>query len=179
MNGRDEIFSKGEVSLIISDYDKIFSSFDPRPHGERALSVDFIAEAKRATREISPDQFELRLLLPAKGKSFDKEKAIKKRLHEHSLKHFHMLEKEKKGIIKEGASFVVSGIIAMFVAAWILYSYTELSLFGEFIIVLLEPGGWFLFWEGLDLLIFEAKKDNPDLEFYRKMLKAEVVFMYH
>jgi len=34
--------------------------------------------------------------------------------------------------------------------------------------ILTEPAGWFFFWEGLNLTLFEPKRIKPDLEFYRK-----------
>ena len=35
----------GAVSLWLDTYEDIFSDFDPRPYGQRALSEDFVAEA--------------------------------------------------------------------------------------------------------------------------------------
>ncbi len=176
---RDEkLLEEGEVSLVIEDYDEIFSDFDPRPFSHRALSVDFLDEARRATREIGEGKFELRFMLPSSKKNSEKEKLVRNRLKEHFKKHAGMLEKEHSKVIMQGIAFLFFGLIFMFSAAYIIFHYSEsLSLMKEFVIVLLEPGGWFLFWEGLDLIIFEAKKKKPDLTFYRKMVKAEVEFI--
>lgn len=49
--GIKEIIDKAEISLVLDTYDDIFSDFDPRPYGERALSSDFLDEAKKAARD--------------------------------------------------------------------------------------------------------------------------------
>ena len=41
-------FIQGNIPLIINSYVDIFSSFDSRSLSEKALSVDFISEVKRA-----------------------------------------------------------------------------------------------------------------------------------
>jgi len=171
-----ELLAKSEVSLVIKSYEDIFSSFDPRSYAERAISVDFIAEAKRAVRDTDGTQLELSILLPASQRKTDKELIIKKRLREHFRKHADIHEKERKGIFSQGLYFILSGIIFMFVASYLLLNYTGRNLWGEFLIVLLEPGGWFLLWEGMDLIVFKSKEIKPDLEFYRKMVKADITF---
>ena len=54
----------GAVSLWLDTYEDIFSDFDPHPFGQRALSEDFLAEAKRAVRDRRDEVPELRLLVP-------------------------------------------------------------------------------------------------------------------
>ena len=185
MKGEEEIkeegqlLAKSEVSLVLGTYNDIFSSFDPRPYSERSLSVDFLAEAKRATRETDKGELELRILLPVAQRRVEKESAIKKRLREHFRKHADILDKERRGISNQGLFFIIFGIVFMFVAAYILFQNNVQSLFGEFIVVLLEPGGWFLLWEGLDLMIFKSKEGKADLEFYRKMSRADIVFSHY
>ena len=175
-----ELAAKAEISLILDDYEDIFSDFDPRPHSQRALSVDFLEEAKRATREQRDGGFELGILVPAVRRRLEKESIIKGRLKEHFKKHANILDKEKRGVLKQGITFFVFGILFMFFAAYILVYYrTNLGLIKEFLVVLLEPGGWFLFWEGLDLMIFETKRIRPDLDFYKKMTKAEINFNHY
>jgi hypothetical protein len=174
-----EILAWTEVSLLIESYNDIFSSFDPRPFSQRSLSVDFLEEAKRATREIKPGVFELRFLVPKAKRSIEKEIVIKKRLKEHFKKHHEMLNKEKRGIIHQGLFFVFFGFLFMVAAAYIIFFLGRNSFVKELMIVMLEPGGWFLFWEGLDLIIFKSKAVAPDLEFYRKMTKAEIIFSHY
>ena len=174
-----QLLAKSEVSLVLAKYDDIFSSFDPRSYSERSLSVDFLAEAKRATRETDKGELELRILLPKAERRVEKESAIRKRLREHFRKHADILDKERRGISNQGLFFIIFGIVFMFVAAYILFQNNVQSLFGEFIVVLLEPGGWFLLWEGLDLMIFKSKEGKADLDFYRKMSRADIAFSHY
>ncbi|MCU0642339.1 MAG: hypothetical protein MUF61_02050 [archaeon] len=174
-----ELMAKAEVSLILDSYNEIFSDFDPRPDSQRALSVDFLDEAKRATREIKPGVFELRFLIPAALRRLDKEAVIKKRLKDHFKKHHEMLEKERAGVVKKGSLFLVFGFVFMILGAFVLAYYHGISLFKEILVVIFQPAGWFFFWEGLDLIIFSSKEKSSDLEFYRKMTTADFVFTHY
>lgn len=175
----EELLMRSEVSLILNSYDDIFSSFDPRSYLHRSLSIDLLDEAKRATKDVGNGNFELRFLLSATKRSLEKEMMIKKRLKEHFRHHLIEVEKENGKIIKQGFLFIFFGLIFMFIAAYVLfYFHEQISFFKELMIVLLEPGGWFLFWEGLDLMIFETKKIKPDLIFYRRMQRARIVFSH-
>ena len=174
-----ELLAQSEVSLLMNGYNDIFSSFDPRPYSQRALSVDFLDEARRATRELGEGGFQLRILMPVAQRRVEKELVIKKRLKEHFKKHADKLEHEKRKILMQGFYFIVIGIIFMFIASFILFHYTQRNLMKEFLVVLLQPGGWFLFWEGLNLMIFESRRIKPDLEFYRKMIRAEITFSHY
>lgn len=175
-----EIVAMSEVSLVIDNYDEIFSSFDPRPFSQRALSVDFLDEARRATRELRDDAFQLRFLLPAEERRLERESIIRRRLKEHFKKHHDLLEKDRKEVVRQGILFLAFGFLCMFLGAFVLFHYGHnVSLLKEILVVVFQPAGWFLFWEGLDLIIFSAKEKKPDLEFYRKMTKAEIIFMHY
>lgn len=168
-------FEMSNISLKLNSYIDIFSSFDPRPFSERALSVDFIDEAKRASRDKISGKLELRILIPKKLRDLQKEKVIKKRLREHFGK-YTLAEKDKyKKILQTGWGFVLSGILIMFLAAFFLYGDDQ-GRFYHFLLILFEPAGWFLFWEGLDLIIFEAKTIKPEYEFNDKLAKCDIVF---
>ena len=77
--------------------------------------------------------------------------------------------------INEGMAFIISGIILMMVATYTLFKLHE-TLFTSFIVILLEPAGWFLFWEGMNQVIFGPKKVKADLDFYGKMAKCMIRF---
>lgn len=166
-----------DISFSIERYDDIFSDFDPRPFSKRALSAEFLSEAERATRDKADERIELKFFVPAKKRKLADEAVIRKRLHEHFKKHFDIHVKELRGLMKEGCIFVVVGILLMIVATFILFKYQDKGFWTSFLVVLLEPGGWFLFWEGLDLLIWETKKKRPNFEFYKKMYKCKITFL--
>ncbi|MDP1695401.1 MAG: hypothetical protein Q8L29_00615 [archaeon] len=172
-----ELLQKSEISIWLDNYNDIFSVFDSRHYLERALSVDFLDEIKRASRDKPSGGLSLNMLIPIKQRNTTHETLIKKRLKEHFKKHTDILEKDQGELVWQGIYFLFFGLIFMSVAAYILFFYHDkINFFKEFLIVLLEPGGWFLFWEGLALIIFETKKIKPDLVFYRKMSKADLVF---
>src|SRR3989338_4128935 len=150
-----DILNKSEISLRVDSYNDIFSSFDPRPYSQKSLSVDFISETKRNAIH---------------------ERMIKKRMRNHFKNHHEMLQKEKNSIIRRGCSFIAFGITLMITATLIIF-YGDQSLLLTFLVVLLEPGGWFLFLEGSNQIVFEAKKINPDLKFYTKMMKCRIEFL--
>jgi len=80
-------------------------------------------------------------------------------------------------MVWKGFSLAITGIVLMFIATLILFNYGDNTLFLSFLIILLEPAGWFLFWEGLDIVLFESKKIKPDLEYYKKMAKCNINFV--
>src|ERR1035437_3645551 len=70
-----------QVSIWLDGYDDIFSDFDPRPYSERSLSDDFIAEAKKVSREKLLKINELNLLIPDSKRNAEQESVIIKNLH--------------------------------------------------------------------------------------------------
>jgi hypothetical protein len=71
--------------------------------------------------------------------------------------------------------FTLAGVIVMFISSIVLF-YGNHTFFYSFLTTFLEPGGWFLFWEGTDLIIFESKKAKPEEEFYKKMSEGKIIF---
>jgi ribonuclease P protein component len=172
-----ECASHENISLRLTDYNDIFSSFDPRPYSERALSVDFLDEARRASIDKPSGEIELRLMLPKKHRNAEKEEVIKRRLRAHFERHVTKLKGKHGRIVRNGSLSIAFGIVIMFLASFILFKYSQDSLFMNFLIILFEPAGWFLFWEGLDQVIFESKKVKPEMEFYRKMANSDIIFL--
>jgi hypothetical protein len=164
------------ISLYIEGYDDLFSDFDPRGYAQRALSVDFLDEAKRASRDKPTGGIELKLMIDSKKRRKKDETGIKKRLRNHFSKHYKMLKSEKQNIVKRGSLFVLLGIIVMLFSTLIIFS-DDASFLKTFLVVISEPAGWFLFWEGLNIVLFESKKAVPDLKFYEKMAKCNVEFI--
>ncbi len=173
---QDEARQLSLISLWIDDYNDIFSDFDPRPYSERALSVDFLDEANRATRDKASGQIVLKLLVPKNKRKINDEHTIKKRLKEHFKKRLKLARDEIKKLKRNGSFFMLAGILLMLSATFVLFKFSEEYFLTSFLIILLEPAGWFFFWEGLNLIIFESKKLKPNLEFNEKMEKCDLLF---
>ncbi len=177
LDSKRKLLQMSEISLWLDNYDDIFSDFDPRPYSQRALSDDFLFEAKKASRDKVEEALELKFLVPKKRRNSYEENLIKKRLHEHFRKHYSSIQRDVHSLVQQGTIFAVFGVILMFVTTYLLFHYGEKNFLISFLIVLLEPAGWFLFWEGLDLVIFEPKELRGDLAFYRKMSQCVVEFL--
>jgi len=174
---RHKLLQMSEISLMLDNYDDLFSDFDPRPYSQRALSQDFLAESQRASRDLVTGKIELKFLISSAKRNAVQENIIKKRLKEHFKKHFNLIHNDIKKMINQGISITSLGILLMFIATLILFKYAQTNILTSFLIILLEPAGWFTFWHGLDKILFESKKLKPGLEFYRKMSKSEITFL--
>jgi len=163
------------ISLWIDDYDDIFSDFDPRPFSQRALSEDFLAEAKRAVRDRREGVPELRFLVPAPVRNLAGEATIRKRLSEHFRKHADQLGRVHRRTVWTSLAIAAAGFGVMTASAF-LRGQPE-AFWRTLLNVVLEPSGWFAVWFGLDRLFYGARDVAREHEFYRKMGKAEVVFV--
>jgi len=169
---RGSKMKEGNISLILDRYSDIFSDFDPRPFSERALSDDFIQECKRASSN-KDYEFELSFIIPKKEKNIEHEMVIKKRLKNYFQKHSNEKQKEVKSIKREGFIWFLVGALVMFGATFL---YDLEGFFFKFLMIISEPAGWFMFWEGLGKVFLDAKEKKPDADFYEKMANAKISF---
>ncbi|HIH21333.1 MAG TPA: hypothetical protein HA222_01565 [Candidatus Diapherotrites archaeon] len=176
LEAEKEFVAKSPISIHVDSYDFIFDDFDPRPFSQRALSDDFLREAKKFALEVKPGVLELNFLIHESIRKQEIEATIKKRLHEHFRKSLAESKKEHDWIVKKGSIMVLAGFAMTLGAAAIGYYFGEASFLFVLIFVILEPAGWFTFWTGLDQLFYEARKTRPNLEFYAQMSKAEINF---
>ncbi|MBS3075656.1 hypothetical protein J4429_04320 [Candidatus Pacearchaeota archaeon] len=179
MEKKEADIKEGNISLVLDSYNAIFSDFDPRSYLERGLSDDFLAECKKAFLS-KGDIAELRLLMPAHLRNHGEEIKIKKRLKEYFKKHFRQKEKDLKKIKKQGFIWFLLGTIVMLADTFI-YEYKLFFDFSKFLFnflfIILQPAGWFFFWEGLGMLFIESKKEIPDYEFYKAVSEANIYFL--
>ena len=172
-----KLFQMSNISLWLDRYEDIFSDFDPRPYSQRTLSDDFLHEAKKVSREKLPGKIELRLLVPTQLRHLYNESVIKKRILEHFKGKYEDVKKEARKILNQGLFFLIIGIVLMLITTYLIITYYEKSFTVVFLSTLFEPASWFLFWEGLRLVIFDVKEKKPDLSFYEKMAKCEIRFL--
>jgi len=169
-----KLLAKSEISLWLDTYDDIFSDFDPRPYAQRALSDDFLNEAKKASRE-KGESLELRLLIDAKMRNLDHEAMIKKRLHEHFKNHTVRIHAELKDLFIKGVLFVVFGFVMMVIATF-LADFEIKNMLITFAMVTLEPAGWFAVWAGFDHIFYMTREKKPEHLFNEKMSKSNIIF---
>lgn len=172
----EDSWESSEVRFAIGKYEDIFSNFDPRPLPQRGFSDDFLSEAKRACL-VKEENMDFIFMMPKEERNLKEEARIEDRLKKYFRKHLHILEKKKKKTLKTGFSFTIIGITIMFAATYLLFTFKDANFAASFFTILLEPAGWFLFWEGLNLVVFESKKSNEDLDFHRKMANASIKFI--
>lgn len=165
------------ISLWLDDYNDIFSDFDSRPLAQRLISQDFLKEAKRASQEKPSGAVELILSLPETKRVPGQEGVIKKRLRDHFKRQFKLTGEKVKKTYLQGFAFIFAGVILMFAATWLLFTQAEADFMATFFVIFLEPAGWFFFWEGLHLVVFEAIALKPGLDFLGKMAKCDVKFV--
>jgi hypothetical protein len=170
-----KLLALSEISLQLDTYNDIFSSFDPRPYTSRLLSIDFLEEAKRASRDLPFGNIEIKFLIHEGMRSIGKEALIRKRLREHFIKHNQEKRLEYRRFLQKGWMFVFAGLVLMLGAAYMLFKNWH-TLGAGFLLILLEPAGWFFFWEGLDIVLLDSKSKKPDMEFYRKMADCKITF---
>jgi len=178
VDARHKLLQMSEISLWLDAYDDIFSDFDPRPYSERALSDDFLNESKKAAREKTSGTIDLKFLIPSGIRDPKLEDVIKKRLHEHFRKHHSMTVAEVTGIRRTGGLMVLVGVAMMMVATYLQsMEPAGFRFFYYLLLSIMEPGGWFATWFGLDQLFYTARQKVPDLEFYSKMSRCEIHFL--
>ncbi|HPM85615.1 MAG: hypothetical protein PHY04_01560 [Candidatus ainarchaeum sp.] len=173
---KQKLLQLSEISLVLDEYDDIFSDFDPRTFDKRALSDDFLVELKRASRGNKKGLFELNLLIPLEQRKEETENKIKKRLREHFKRHHEEIRKEVDKIKLTGILMVLFGLLLSILSVIFVVPFEEQNIFLQVLMVLIEPAAWFTIWEGANKIIETWKILAPDLEFYKKMTKCEINF---
>jgi hypothetical protein len=172
------IINETEISIILDTYDDIFSDFDPRPYNERALSEDFLAEAKRAARD-KDENLELRFLIPKDTRNIAQETVIKNRLRRHFRKHYINVRDALIAYKNQAILLIIIGIAIGLVEAIALSAPTTFdigSLLTDVIGIVLTPASWFSIWTGFEHLIYKPKEEVEEGDFYRKMEKIKISF---
>lgn len=167
---------QARVTLWLDSYDDLFSDFDPRSYSKRVLSDDFIAQAKKLTREESRGRdFLLQLLLPASVRNSAHEAIIAERLPLIFSRNFEQLLSERKKSKFRGLRMAGFGILLMVIGGYISFQDPE-EFSVHLLLIIFEPAGWFLFWSGLDILLEYSRKTRKELDFYRHISRTKIIF---
>lgn len=165
-----------DISIWLNEYDDIFSDFDSRPYSDRVMSDDFINELNKVSKENDLNINELKLLIPEKIRNKDIESVISKRLHEFFRKNYYQLKLHRSREILKNSLFFLTGTLLLISASFIDRLHSD-SFFLSILMVVMEPGGWFLSWTSMEGIFRDLRKRRPELDFYSGMAKCKIVFI--
>ena len=172
---KKEILDESEISLVLDTYDDIFSDFDPRHFSTRALSQDFLLEAKRASRD-KDGGIELRFLIPVGERNVMHESLIKQRLKEHFVKHNLNLLNDIRNFRKKAGLLIAVGACLGLIDVGLVNFINMGDLAKSAVEIILQPASWFNIWVGIEHLMFLPDNMAEEEKFYRKMAHAHISF---
>ncbi len=172
----EELISSARLSIWLDHYDDIFSDFDSRTITERALSDDFIHEARKMLKEKPNGQVELKLLVPEGLRNSETEKVVILSVHRQFNRFANVIKIEMKRIRKQGYLMCSIGF-ALMIAATYIGSFSNKMFYVTALQVIIEPAGWFLTWTGFDNIFANMRKRSPELDFNEKMAQSEIIFL--
>jgi len=167
-----------EMSIAIDDWDDVFSDFDPRPLGEKALSEDFIYEIKKRYRETPQGRFLISIYAPQGLKNEKSEKVVIQRLKRHFKHRSLSRQKELKRIRLRGFIFVLMGIAFLGFLTLITYFKFFSDLAIELLGIIFMPLGWFGVWEGFSKIVDSSPMLIREELLFDKLSKAQYRFVY-
>lgn len=170
-----ETLKSKKISMWIDRYEDIFSDFDPRPYSERVLSDDFLNESRKMFKEKKPGKFELRILVPKTVRNLQDEEVITRRLKSYFKTRRRQEELVKNRTIRFGIYFTITGFFLMIIATLLMHARKE-TLLLSFLVILLEPAGWFAVWYGMDQIFYSAAANRRSFVFFKKLSNADIVF---
>lgn len=169
-----------KMSLILDTYLDIFSSFDPRPYEERALSDDFLDECRKMVLDKWVDLIELRLMIPESSREIHNEDLIKKRLHSYFLVQAHIEQKKRRHDMHRGLIMVAIGVVVWVVVSYVLHIYAFAYMYTTMITVVWEPASWLMIWNWADkLLKFFWWETDQQYQFAHRLSRAKIQFYWY
>jgi hypothetical protein len=139
-----------EIVIAIDTYDDLFSDFDVRGYGDRALSKDFLDELRvRLRRSWENPDLNIVFLIPSSRRSIEGEALIVERIRDFFVeRRDHYLREDKTAKLK-CLLFVALGLTLSMAANVIVERFAFLPLFNDFLLI----PSWFFVWSGFDFLI--------------------------
>lgn len=170
------LLDKSVLSIWLDSYNDIFSDFDSRPYSERALSDDFICEAKKIEKEKTGGTISLKLLMPAHLRKKTTESIIARSIHARFRNLSHQVKREMKRTRRKGALLTLIGLASMILANYLI-NLDEKTFLINALLIVLEPAGWYFVWTGLDHFFSGTHDKDKELDFDTRMAHSKIVFL--
>jgi len=176
-NEEESVEQLREITIMLDNYDDIFSDFDPRPYPGRELSEDFLKEIQRRYLEDRKGRFEVHFTIPAAERDMKEEALIKKRLREH----FAVMVKRENHTIgritQRGYAYILIGFLVLLLNVIAYYELEESNPLYQVISIMLVPAGWYGMFTGIGKVIDEPYDAADRRNQHEKFEKANYVFM--
>ncbi|HEU4717291.1 MAG TPA: hypothetical protein VFU15_05645 [Bacteroidia bacterium] len=165
-----------DLNIWIDTYDDLFSDFDPRPFSERVISDDFLGELNKLTNERDDFVKVVRFQIPQKNRDEKSEKIIMERLAFDFKRQFAVFSAEVKANYGRGAAMTAAGFLLL-ACAVLVNAIESQKLWHNFLLIILQPAGWFFVWTGLDRIFFGGKPSKRKRDFYERLAKSKIEFV--
>jgi hypothetical protein len=162
-----------EIAIALDTYDDLFSDFDIRGYGVRALSKDFLDELRvRLRRSWTKPNLSIVLLIPAKGRSAKNEKLIVERIHAFFAERQEHYRREDKKAMLRSLLFVAIGLALSVAANIFVQRIATLPLFNDFILI----PSWFFVWSGFELFNKNREEIGQKKKYYAALSDSRTIF---
>ena len=165
-----------EISIWLDKYEDLFSDFDESDYSARTLSDNFLTEIRKLVQEVEAGKVELKFNLMACEPNPVIEAFIIKNIHDYFASRAKAAKAEMSGILRNGGLLALGGFALITVLILVGHNLTGNMFFKGFE-MMLDPLGWFLIWNGLDMVFVQSKKEQPTINFNLKMTNAKLTFM--
>jgi hypothetical protein len=165
-----------DISIWLDKYEDLFSNFDAANLKARALSNSFLAEIHKLVHAGEAGNIELKFNIMLDQPNAEAETFITENIHSYFARRAETARYDKRVILRRGwiytiLGFAINTILIALGQTW----DTELAVKG--VELMATPIGWFLVWNGLDLVFVQAKKEQPVIDFNQKMTTAKLTFI--
>ncbi len=162
-----------DIAIALDAYDDLFSDFDIRGYGERALSKDFLDELRvRLRRSWAKPSLTIVFLLPAAARSPSDEALIVERIRAfYEERREHYLREDRRAKLSS-LLFVGIGLALSVAANIIVERFASLPLFNDFLLI----PSWFFVWSGFELFNKNREDIGRKKKYYAALSASTTVF---
>lgn len=164
-----------ELSLWLDSYNDIYSDFDARTLLKRRISEDFIHELELAYHRREENTNSLALQVPASLRIETDEKLITERVSNYFNREYENSARILKSNSSKNLVFLGVSIIIMVINVILTLRPSESGRLNAWRI-LLEPAGWFFFWNSLEYFFYDRSIDSTRTKFWNTVAGWKILF---
>lgn len=165
-----------ELSLWLDSYDDIYSDFDARTLLKRRVSEDFIHELEMAYKRKEENTDLLLLQVPASLSNGTDEKLITERLKSYFNREYDLGLQILKRNTKRNIFFFCISILIMSLNIIISLCAVNTRDVLSQVRILLEPAGWFFFWNSLEYFFYRRQAEVYKTRFWNTVAGWKILF---